>query len=148
VKSAEAICVRTSPGPPNETCSGPGILHFRRPEALRRPAPYETEGHRFESCRARYAGSVRAFFRHFLRFAFDRFFLHFLRALSRSPVVSWGVIPGGVRVGFAMKVAVTDLSASTLIVQLSPEGVSHPAQPPNEEPGEGTAVRITELPLL
>ena len=45
-----------------------------------------------------------------------------------------------------LKVAVTDLAARMVTVQVVPETVSHPLQPVKTEPKEGAAVRVTTVP--
>ncbi len=45
-----------------------------------------------------------------------------------------------------LKVAVTDLAAFMVTVQVVPEAVSHPLQPAKAEPTAGAAVRVTTVP--
>ena len=46
------------------------------------------------------------------------------------------------------KVAVTDLAALMVTVQLVPETVSQPLQLPKVDPPAGAAVRVTAVPLV
>jgi len=46
-----------------------------------------------------------------------------------------------------VKVAVTDLAAFMVTVQVAPETVSHPLQLVKSDPVAGVAVRVTTLPL-
>src|SRR5205807_7562204 len=46
-----------------------------------------------------------------------------------------------------VKVAVTDLAALMLTVQVVPEAASQPLQPVNVDPVAGVAVRVTTVPL-
>ncbi len=46
-----------------------------------------------------------------------------------------------------LKVAVTDLAAPMVTVQVGPETVSHPLQPVWMDPAAGVAVRVTTVPL-
>jgi len=46
-----------------------------------------------------------------------------------------------------VKVAVTDLAAPMVTVQVAPETVSHPLQPVRVDPVAGAAVRVTTVPL-
>jgi hypothetical protein len=53
-----------------------------------------------------------------------------------------------VRVNLAtVKVAVTDLAAFMVTVQVAPETVSHPLQLVKLDPVAGVAVRVTPVPL-
>jgi len=45
------------------------------------------------------------------------------------------------------KMAVTDLAAFIVTVQVAPETVSHPLQPVKRDPATGLAVRVTGVPL-
>jgi len=47
-----------------------------------------------------------------------------------------------------LKVAVTDLAAVTLTVQVVPDAESQPLHPPKREPLFGTAVSVTVVPLV
>ena len=47
----------------------------------------------------------------------------------------------------AVKVAVTVLFALIVIVQVVPEGASHPPQPPNVDPLAAAAVSVATVPL-
>ena len=46
-----------------------------------------------------------------------------------------------------VKVAVTDLAAPMVTVQVAPETASHPLQPVWVDPAAGAAVRVTTVPL-
>jgi hypothetical protein len=61
---------------------------------------------------------------------------------SRRPVfVTWR---GNVCL---VKVAVVDLAAFMVTVQVAPEIMSHPSQPVKSEPLAGIAVKVTTVPL-
>jgi hypothetical protein len=55
-----------------------------------------------------------------------------------------GLVCWTVRVNVcSVKVAVTDLAALMVTVQVAPETVSHPLQPEDVDPVAGVAVRVT-----
>ena len=64
------------------------------------------------------------------------------------PLPVWRRVFWTVRVNLCtVKVAVTDLAALMVTVQVAPETVSHPLQLVKSDPVAGVAVRVTTLPL-